>query len=1112
MELRQQIATWKEDLLAPNKSDVLANLIEDKNAILLESAFDFEEKVSISQDRLINKLFKNHKDSIKESGTPIFGVSQNIIKFEYQDIIYSSPIAIASCAIKNNRYSKTYEIEQIEPFYLNPFLLKTLDIKEDIQDQEKLEEWLKIKGLSFTIETGQWFANFHPHRFILIKELEQLEKLEFPSSAISEIFGNPITSSYNIDLSEGELFASDHDQIQVYNALKSANLAVQGPPGTGKSQVIANTISKAIANEKSALLVAEKKVALDVIQAKLSTFDLDHFCLLHHHELNAKDFVKSLKSTWEFLEKRTKKNKPFVASSKLAISGLDLTLDRLRQDDLIGGVSFSAFKKCFIVASSKEVPFVAEVPSIKAWENDKEVLERLIEDKHLSKSWTFVKTKNDPSFISDLHKALKRMIHLVEVLSVPEISKNQVAKMMRKSSMASLFFYDDLLIPQELFEDNSKTQKKFLREYDKFMHLKEECIRLEGEKKHWKKSFSLSELQEYISVLSSTSPFNLRSKYYRNKLLKFTDLNLSDAKSVLENLVQLKKKEGELIKVKQQLRKLGVATDINELQSIRYVIRKSQQVDHNLINSLVNSPKKKLVEYKQQAIDLNELNDLAFHYLLLEESDEILPVLSTVLKDLDQISGHLKAINSVSDVTKKIWRNAKSLTELEAIIFNSHWKKFEGRFPELASIDGEYLGEKVEDIANFKKIEHQLFSEQIKDTIQEKFENYHSLLNEPARKLSEEDKQLKKELRKGKSILVKAFGKSRSFPSIHDLLNSEAKKWINLLHPIFLCSPYTVAKSLPIDQNFDLVIFDESSQIPLPHALGGLQRGKRVLVAGDQQQMAPHFYFQKKSSSTHDLLHQASFHFKNFMLTNHYRSSNEQLIAYSNRNFYNDKLTTFPKPNTQQAIEVINTKGRFIDRVNKEEAIISAKEIQTQLKNGIEDLGIVAFSKTQLKAILEELPSDIKDQLLDEQKPGFVQSLENVQGDQCSHLIISMGYAPNEDGDFHMRFGPLNQEQGHRRLNVLMSRAEEKITFIRSVKAKDFSISDNEGVEALRKLMLFLEEERKEVQNVFPENVSISNNNTLEISAPQELFSSAHEMVNYCEVLKARGWKIGIRL
>jgi superfamily I DNA and/or RNA helicase len=167
----------------------------------------------------------------------------------------------------------------------------------------------------------------------------------------------------------------------------------------------------------------------------------------------------------------------------------------------------------------------------------------------------------------------------------------------------------------------------------------------------------------------------------------------------------------------------------------------------------------------------------------------------------------------------------------------------------------------------------------------------------------------------------------------------------------------------------------------------------------------------------------------------------------------------------------------------------------------------VAFSQTQLKAILDKIPTNYLDQLEDRDSI-FIQSLENVQGDQCEHLIISLGYAKNENGDFHMRFGPLNQEQGHRRLNVLMSRAISKITFVRSVTSADFSISANEGVESLRKLMVFLEEENNaETTQNFPVGIK-QNEKQLMISDVSSTFENAQAAIDFYRTSVSRGWKV----
>ncbi|PHR44650.1 MAG: hypothetical protein COA32_14760 [Fluviicola sp.] len=109
-----------------------------------------------------------------------------------------------------------------------------------------------------------------------------------------------------------------------------------------------------------------------------------------------------------------------------------------------------------------------------------------------------------------------------------------------------------------------------------------------------------------------------------------------------------------------------------------------------------------------------------------------------------------------------------------------------------------------------------------------------------------------------------------------------------------------------------------------------------------------------------------------------------------------------------------------------------------------------------------------------------------------------------------MRFGPLNQEQGHRRLNVLMSRAKSKITFVRSVKAEDFSISDNDGVELLRKLMLFLEEEHGDLDQYLGDYISLdSSNGKLTVRQPQNAFASSVALINFYGVMVSRGWGVG---
>lgn len=1109
MDVKRQISVWKKELLAPKKNDVLVNLAPGKNAFELNTPTAFSRSISIDKNQLVNKLYKDHKISIKDSGTHIFGVCQNVISFQLEGTEYRSPLLLANCDIKKNRFKDNFEIIQLEEFYLNPLLVKLFDIEGD-QSFETVLDIFEKTGLNYELDRAQWCANFHPHRFILVKELERIENQKSLSPPVRSLLINE-RDDEKLDLFEGELFHADEDQLKVFQQVLHENIVVQGPPGTGKSQVIANLMGKLLAKGQEGLLIAEKRVALDVIYDKLREKDLHYFCLLHHHQLNPKDFIASLKTTWRFLERYKNESRAYSRSSKLSLDGIDLTLQRIKQHDLIGGTSFSDCKEKLKNIKKSKINFYPTLPDIPQWKKEKPHIKK-IQDSLVKNdiSWTYLNSKNHSKPIEKISHELKRMREWIKTIDDRTLTINKIDFQMRKASIASLFFYDEILIPRSLFDKESKIQKRFLKLKNEFVGLQEDIELLKDEKKHWDKTFSLSELNDYINVLSSSSFFDLRSKFQRRKLLKYTSLNLTDALSTLENLVSLKKKEDQFNKVKQQLRKIGVDPDRGQVEHISYVIQSLNKVDTNLIQEVHHLNPAELEKYRRLSHVLSQLKDATYRLLNIDNETPIYPVVERITDNLETLAKFEKDFSVISDETRVIWRNTTDLQELESTIYYSHWQIFQGRFPQLANLENNTFMDRIKNTIASQKDEQKLLAESIKAKIQKKFNDFHSLLQTPARKLNEEQKLLKKELRKGKSILVKAFAKKRNLPSIHDLLSNEAKHWIAVLHPLFLSSPYSVAKSIPINKVFPMVIFDEASQIPINHAIGGLQRSERVVIAGDQEQMAPHSYFQKRSNKTHDLLHQASFYWKNLMLSKHYRSEHEKLISFSNRYFYNNALIPFPVSHCDEPIELINTNGKFIDRVNQKEAEIASRLIIDSLQSN-QDIGIVAFSMSQLSAILNKLPGKIKEDILEDQYRGFVESLENVQGDQCDHLIISLGYAPNEKGEFHMRFGPLNEEQGHRRLNVLMSRAKKKITFIRSVNSDDFKISDNEGVEMLRKLMLFLEDENNDSKHDFPKGITASNEE-LTIDSPQEIFTSAISLVNYYNVMSNRGWKVKINL
>jgi hypothetical protein len=203
-------------------------------------------------------------------------------------------------------------------------------------------------------------------------------------------------------------------------------------------------------------------------------------------------------------------------------------------------------------------------------------------------------------------------------------------------------------------------------------------------------------------------------------------------------------------------------------------------------------------------------------------------------------------------------------------------------------------------------------------------------------------------------------------------------------------------------------------------------------------------------------------------------------------------------------------KGIYDERSNIREAKELAAFLEKELVKK-ETLGIVAFSQTQLETIYKELSAAAK-KTLDERIENdslFFKSLENVQGEECDILIISLGYGRNPDGEFHMRFGPLNSKNGSKRLNVLLTRAKKRIDLFTSVNGNDFQISSNEAVDLLRQFLLGLESDTVTSNAGFPYGLfpQVHENRLVFHDIHTEL-KSADELVTLVSVLENRAWQI----
>ena len=335
------------------------------------------------------------------------------------------------------------------------------------------------------------------------------------------------------------------------------------------------------------------------------------------------------------------------------------------------------------------------------------------------------------------------------------------------------------------------------------------------------------------------------------------------------------------------------------------------------------------------------------------------------------------------------------------------------------------------------------------------------------------DPQLSSEL----TLLRKRIANKGRGASIRTIID-QMPSLLPLLCPVMLMSPLSVAQYIDIESpKFDIVAFDEASQMPTDEAVGAICRGKATIVVGDPKQMPPTSFFMANATDEDEtdiddlesiLDDCISLSMPARYLGWHYRSKHESLIAFSNQNYYDGRLVTFPSADdmvshvTWQHVDGFYDYGKT--RTNQAEAEAIVEEAIKRMQQTPErSVGIVAFSKQQSDLIEDTLEQrlaehpDLEIQNREANEPLFVKNLENVQGDERDIILFSVGYGPDHEGRVSMNFGPLNKAGGERRLNVAVSRARYEMKIFSTLRPEqiDERRTQAEGVLGLKRFLRF---------------------------------------------------------
>ena len=397
------------------------------------------------------------------------------------------------------------------------------------------------------------------------------------------------------------------------------------------------------------------------------------------------------------------------------------------------------------------------------------------------------------------------------------------------------------------------------------------------------------------------------------------------------------------------------------------------------------------------------------------------------------------------------------------------------------------------------------------------------------------------------AILRGELSKRRRQRSVRRALDA-IPRLVQTLKPCFLVSPLAVSQYLPLELDFDIVVFDEASQVFPEDAIPAIRRGKQVIFAGDQKQLPPSSFFRAHSQDDDNynddddepedglagyesILDVAvglvGAAFTETHLNVHYRSRDESLIRFSNHYFYEDRLLTFPSPTGAKGDswdgmhDIYLPDGRYdagATRTNREEAerVVDLVFEHIRTRPPEESLGVVALSRAQ---------ADHIDQLIEHRRleqpdvdpwfadavnePFFVKNLENVQGDERDRIIISVGYGPTrESGATPNRFGPLNVAGGERRLNVLVTRAKHRIDLVHSLRAQEIT-SEREGPRLLKRYLEYAEAPHRALEGQTTVNPDAISESPFEESVARALLAKGYKIARQVGVA---GYRIDLAI
>ena len=937
---------------------------------------------------------------------------------------------------------------------------------------------------------------------------------------------------------------ADSSQLEaIYEAVHDKTFILHGPPGTGKSQTITNIIANALYKGKRVLFVAEKMAALSVVQNRLAAIGLAPFCLeIHSNKTKKSAVISQLKETTEIIRQTPPEEFKKEAERLLNLRAeLNQYIEALHKEYPFGVSLYDAI----IHYQSVDVEPCFEIPqpyldtldkdTFAQWE---EAIESLVRTANacghpyrhpltgISISEYSSAGKEEASqLLTGFIDLLNTIRQKLDVFSV--LLKDTDIHPTRKDFQTIACIIRRILDIPELTPGllTLPLLNETLNEYrEVVVHgQKRDEQRKEIEAGFTKEILSINAKQTVAEWNRVSDQWFLPRYFGQRKIKKAINIyalktiETEDIKPLLHRIIRYQEEEDAVQKYTGQLPSLfgrfGKNEDwtvieqiINDMASLHshllnYAkdIAKVSQIKQNLSVQLTE----RIQTFRDiHAHSFNELYQLSDTLTVIEKKLSGTLGISTeelYTSSADWITIALSKAQTWKDNLDKLkdwyqWLQAyQTLNKLGIGFVATEYKEKNIPTDQLTDIFCKSFYQAVIQYIIAKEPTLELFNGKIFNDIIAKYKQISAKFEETTKKelfarLASNIPSFTHEAIQSSEvgILQKNIRNNARGISIRKLFD-QIPTLLSRMCPCMLMSPLSVAQFIDTDADkFDLIVFDEASQMPTYEAVGAIARGKNVIIVGDPKQMPPTSFFSVSTVDEDNIEMEdlesilddcLALSIPSKYLLWHYRSKHESLIAFSNSEYYDNKLMTFPSPdNIESKVRIVNINGYYDkgkSRQNRAEAQAVVDEIARRLRSEElrkKSIGVVTFSIVQ-QALIEDLLSDLfifhpelETLALECDEPLFIKNLENVQGDERDVILFSVGYGPDTEGRVSMNFGPLNRVGGERRLNVAVSRARYEMIIYSTLRSDmiDLNRTSSIGVAGLKR---FLEYAEKGIRN-----------------------------------------------